>query len=227
MSAGGQTETIVVGVADDDLLTRIALATILEQFDDIHIAWAKEGGQEVLEALEQDQDSVDVVLLDAHMPGLGGVETCEMIKNLRADLPVIILTTFTPDEYLSQALRAGVSGFLVKDDAPEVVADAIRSVHHGAIVFSASVASTLEYKGPEPDPANHADQGLQPNPLTSKEMDVLRLVAESLTNQQIAKRLAIAEPTVKSHVSAILAKLDCTDRVGMVIWGYQNGVLGR
>lgn len=210
-----------VGLADDDLLARRALSAIIGDFDDLELLWAVEDGRRAVDRVVGDptQSEVDVVLLDIQMPGMGGIEACRTLSRERPGLPIIMLTTFDAGVYLADALSAGATGFLTKDEAPDRIADAIRAARRGTGVFSPSATRALSA------PVVALPTAKAPNPLTAKENEVLALVAESLTNQQIARRLGISEATVKTHVSAIITKLDCVDRVGMVTWAFRNDVL--
>lgn len=217
------TVTTRIGLADDDALVRRAIGAILSRFDDLKLLWAVSDGQQAIDRLtldgNPDDHQVDILLLDVQMPVLGGIPACRLLQVLRPELPVIMLTTFDAAGFLGEALSAGAIGFLTKDEAPERIADAIRAARAGNGVFSPSATSALT------SVAGSTLHQAIPNPLTAKEMDVLCLVVESLTNRQIATRLGISEATVKTHVSAILTKLDCTDRVGMVTWAFRSGVI--
>lgn len=216
------TVTTRIGLADDDALVRRAIGAILSRFEDLELLWAVGDGQQAVDRVTADggpDDQVDVLLLDVQMPVLGGIPACRLLQVLRPELPVIMLTTFDAAGFLGDALNAGAIGFLTKDEAPERIADAIRAARAGNGVFSPSATSALT------SVAGSSLHEEVPNPLTAKEMDVLCLVVESLTNRQIATRLGISEATVKTHVSAILTKLDCVDRVGMVTWAFRSGVI--
>lgn len=213
--------TIRVAVVDDDLLSRTALSTILAHFPDIKLAWTAESGTAALALLDSRDKAgggVDVALVDVQMPGISGIETCQELKRRNPQMAVVILTTFTPEQYLGDALAAGAIGFLVKDEAPERIAGAVRAASQSIGVFSPSATNHLQH------PSTSSGAGVS-NPLTDKEAQVAVLVAESLTNQQIARRLAMSESTVKSHISASIVKLDCVDRVGIALWAHRAGLV--
>ncbi|WP_245725684.1 response regulator [Propionibacterium cyclohexanicum] len=193
----------------------------MSRFDDLDLRWAVRDGQQAVDRLTDGNpdDQVDVLLLDVQMPVLGGIPACRLLQAVRPKPPVIMLTTFEAAGFLAEALDAGAIGFLTKDEAPERIADAIRAARAGNGVFSPSATSALT------SVAGSVLHEKSPNPLTAKEMDVLCLVVESLTNRQIAARLGVSEATVKTHISAILTKLDCADRVGMVTWAFRSGAI--
>ncbi|RCK70494.1 DNA-binding response regulator [Desertihabitans brevis] len=171
----------------------------------------------------------DVVLMDVRMPGMNGVEATREIT--RQDGPrVLVLTTFDLDEHVYDALQAGASGFLVKDTPlPELLA-AIRHVHAGDAVVSPSTTRRLlqHFAGPDPRPVPPRDpSGRRLADLTAREHEVLLLVAEGLSNAEIAERLSVEEVTVKTHVGRILAKLGLRDRTQAVVLAFRSGLVGR
>jgi len=223
------TTPIRIGLADDDSLARQALANILSRHDDFEIAWTVADGRQAVDALGEDGSGTHVVLLDIHMPVLDGLAACRTITERHPGLPVLMLTTLDPAARLKDAAAAGASGFLCKDEAIDSLPDAIRAAVRGHAIYSASarrlVSDTLagasDSTGPRPPDRRPAT----PSPLTGQETRIVGLLAEALSNKQIAKHLAISETTVKTHVSAIITKLGCHDRVGVVTWAFRNGVL--
>lgn len=214
-------QPIRVGIADDDILARTSLTTIIDSFQDMNVCWAVESGDAAINNLRENSISIDVLLLDAQMPPEGGVKTCRELKDEFPEISCIIVTTFTPDMFLADALKSGADGFLVKDDTPFLIADAIRMVRHGGKAFSQSAANRFRAL---PDATSSLTRGAI-NPLTARETKILQLVAESLTNRQISTRLGVTPATIKNHISSIIAKLNCTDRVGIVVWGIRNGAI--
>jgi DNA-binding NarL/FixJ family response regulator len=214
--------TIRVLVADDQDLVRAGLVMIVNSQPDLHVvAEAATGEEAVAQTLRH---RVDVVLMDVRMPVMDGIAATVAIQE-RADPPrVIVLTTFDLDEHAFAALRAGASGFLVKSSQAEEVVDAIRTVHAGDAVIAPSttrrlldhVAPTLP--GPAPVPA-----GL--SRLTEREREVLMEVATGASNAEVATKLFLSEATVKTHVGRVLSKLSLRDRVQLVVFAYEHGLV--
>jgi DNA-binding NarL/FixJ family response regulator len=160
--------------------------------------------------------------MDVRMPNLDGIGATRQIVSSGASARVLILTTFDPDEYVYEAIRTGASGFLLKDVEPEELVDAIRVVAAGNALLGASVTTRLLAR------FGQAPAATTPSPLddlTERELDILRLVAEGLTNAEIAARLFVSETTVKTHVSSVLRKLGVRDRVQAVIAAYDAGIV--
>ncbi len=214
--------TIRVVLVDDQAMVRTGLRMVLAAESDIEVVGeAADGAAGVRVVTEQ---KPDVVLLDGRMPGMDGLEAARRI--LAADLPtrVIVLTTFDEDEYVAAALRAGVSGFLLKVSPPEDLVVAVRTVAAGQGLLDPAVTLRVIESfaaAPSPDPVR-AGQLAQ---LTEREVDVLGLVAAGLTNGEIAARLYLGEATVKTHVSRILLKLGLRDRVQAVAFAYESGLV--
>jgi DNA-binding NarL/FixJ family response regulator len=213
--------TIRVIIADDQEVVRAAFTVLLQTQPDIDVvATAADGDAAVDRAREHHPD---VVLMDVRMPNLDGIEATRL---LCADDPapkVIVLTTFDLDEYVYTALAAGASGFLLKDITAQQLFDAVRVVAAGDAMLAPSVTRRLiaQFTAPRPAPRR------TPAELTGRETDVLQLIAEGLSNQEIAVRLVITEETVKSHVSRLLAKLGRRDRTQAAIYAYETGLVAR
>jgi DNA-binding NarL/FixJ family response regulator len=210
---------IRVLLCDDQALVRSGFRMILDARPDLEVVGEAEDG---LQAVELTRTlGPDVVLMDVRMPGLDGIGATRQIVSSGAAARVLILTTFDPDEYVYEAIRAGASGFLLKDVAPEELVDAIRLVAAGNALLGATVTTRLLTRfGQAPvSTAPSLDD------LTERELDILRLVAEGLTNAEIAERLVVSETTVKTHVSSVLRKLGVRDRVQAVIAAYEAGVV--
>jgi DNA-binding NarL/FixJ family response regulator len=208
---------IRVLIADDQPLVRAGLRTILQAYDDIEvIAEAGDGITAVARVREHDPD---VVLMDIRMPRLDGIQATQQLPGQR----IIILTTFNLDQYILDALRAGASGFLLKDAPPRDLAHAIRIVAAGDALLSPAVTRRLvDQLAAGPAPAKPPPDRM--NTLTERELEIFKLVACGLSNAEIARDLFITEGTVKSHVSRMLAKLALRDRVQAAILAYEIGL---
>ncbi len=211
---------IRVLVVDDQALVRSGFRMILEERDDIDVVGEAENEREAVDAALR--TSPDVVLMDVRMPELDGIEATARILAERPDARVLILTTFDLDEYVARALRAGASGFLLKDVRPTQLVDAIRVVAAGDALLAPTVTRRLLDRF-----ADTLDASPPPEleSLTDRELEILRLVADGLSNAEIAERLVVGESTVKTHVSSVLRKLQLRDRVQMVIAAYDAGLV--
>jgi DNA-binding NarL/FixJ family response regulator len=208
-----------VVIADDQPMMRAGFKAVLESTGNIEVvAEAGTGGEAVRAATEL---SPDVVLMDIRMPGMDGIEATRLLPRQR----VLILTTFGLDEYIINALRAGASGFLLKDAPTEEVVAAVRAVAAGDAVLSASVTRQLLDQVARRLPAAVSRQQTKLDSLTQRELEVLRMLASGLSNAEIAGALVVSEATVKSHVSALLGKLGLRDRVQAVIYAYETRLI--
>jgi DNA-binding NarL/FixJ family response regulator len=214
--------TIRVLVVDDQPLIRAGFHKMVEARPDLEVVGeAADGGA----AIEQAARLVpDVVLMDVRMPGMDGLEATRHLAGPGVGNPtkVLILTTFDLDEYVYEALRAGASGFLLKDAPPEELAAAIRVVAKGDALLAPSVTRRLIRRFVGQPPPTTADAGVLKR-LTEREAEVLRLIARGLSNAQIAEELFVSETTVKSHVARVLMKLGLHDRVQAVVLAYETG----
>ena len=226
--------TVRVVLADDQALLRKGFRMILEAEDGIEIVGEAADGSDAVRLVELYRP--DVVLMDVRMPVLDGIEATRAITTSAAgnETRVLILTTFDLDEYAFSALRAGASGFLLKDVPPTELVGAIRTVARGDAVVSPRVTRRLleEYSDKLPDLS--ANGGTGPSgedahpalaQLTDREREVLLAVADGLSNAEIAERLYVSEATVKSHVGRLLAKLGLRDRVQAVVFAFQSGLV--
>ena len=221
---------IRVGLADDDALVRDTLTELLATTEDIRVAWTACDGREALDLLRSPEaPDVQVLLLDVQMPRMDGITLAQRIREDYPDVGVLILTTFVADGVLNRALAAGVRGFIAKEDRVSTLADTIRSVAAGNTVLSpASSAIIGGWSAPTTPAATSPDvsDALPPGvTLSPRESEVLVLMVEALSNRQIATRLHLSETTVKTHVSAIIAKLGVQDRVGAVVYALRNGLV--
>jgi DNA-binding NarL/FixJ family response regulator len=223
--------TIRLVLADDQALLRKGFRMILEAEDDIVVVGEAEDGHGAVRLVELYEP--DVVLMDIRMPSLDGIEATQAITASGVATRVLILTTFDLDEYAFRALRAGASGFLLKDVPPRELAQAIRTVASGDAVVSPRITKRLleEYAHKLPDLSADAGEGegdAVPEAvrhLTEREHEVLLAVADGLSNTEIAARLFVSEATVKSHVGHILTKLGLRDRVQAVVLAFQTGLV--
>jgi DNA-binding NarL/FixJ family response regulator len=215
---------IRVLLADDQALIRAGFRVLVDAAEDLKVVGEAIDGQQAVDLVRRER--ADVVLMDIRMPGVDGLEATRRIcadEDL-AGVKVIILTTFESDEYVYQALRAGASGFLVKDTEPAELLQAVRVVARGDALLSPSVTRRLITdiaSRPERPPAS--DQALAF--LTDREREVMALVAEGLSNDEIAARLFLSPLTAKTHVSRIMTKLSARDRAQLVVLAYETGLV--
>lgn len=217
---------IRVVLVDDQEMVRVGFRMVLEKQPGIEIVGEAGDGDTALELLNR--VTADVVLMDVRMPRLNGVEATRRIR-ARAEAPrVLILTTFDLDEYAYDALRAGASGFLLKDTPIEQVAAAIGHIHNGDAVVAPSTTRRLldHLTRPQPELGHGRDTQARLAELTPREHEVLLLVARGMSNAEIAEELVLAEGTVKVHVGRILTKLGLRDRVQAVVLAYETGLIG-
>lgn len=213
---------ISVLIADDEALVRGGFRSILESQPDIVVVGEAEDG---LDAVEQTAaTSPDVILMDVRMPRLDGIAAASAILAGPRPPKVLILTTFDLDEYVYQALRAGASGFLLKSAPPRELADAVRAVASGDVLLAPRITRRL-IEDFVARPRQGGPPGLAADRLTPRETQVLLLIARGLSNAEIAARLYLSEPTVKTHVTRVLAKLRVRDRVHAVVLAYESGLV--
>ena len=211
--------TLRLLVADDQALMRAGFRMILEAQADLRVVAEAADGVEAVELAQRHRP--DVVLMDIRMPRMDGVEATRRLAGHR----VLILTTFNLDEYVVEALRAGASGFLLKDAPPEELVRAVRVVAAGEALLSPAVTRTLLDRVVQRLPAAAAPVPAVLDDLTERELEVLRLVARGLSNSEIAAHLVVGETTVKTHVSHLLDKLGLRDRVQAVVLAYELGLV--
>jgi DNA-binding NarL/FixJ family response regulator len=213
-------------LADDQPLLRMGFRMVLESQDDLSVVGEAADGREALELTRR--LAPDVVLMDVRMPGMDGIEATRLIVEDGLRSRVLILTTFDLDEYAHAALRAGASGFLLKDALPNDLLSGIRAVASGDAVVAPSVTRRLldTYAHRlSPDAEGELDPELYLEALTPREREVLTQVAQALSNSEIAATLHLTEATVKTHVGRILAKLGMRDRVQLVVFAYDIGLV--
>jgi DNA-binding NarL/FixJ family response regulator/class 3 adenylate cyclase len=212
-----------VMIVDDQALVRAGFRMILEAEPDLDVVGEAADGGEAVE--EWQKLKPDVVLMDVRMPEMDGIEATRRLLAAGAETKVVMLTTFDMDEYVYDALRAGASGFLLKDVPPEQLVAGIRSVASGDALLAPSVTRRVieEFVRRPPSSVRALPTALES--LTARELEVLKLVARGLSNAEIAKELFVSETTVKTHVAHVLMKLDLRDRVQAVVLAYESGLI--
>ncbi len=216
---------IRVLLADDQELVRSGFRMLIDSEDDMEVVAEAPDGLETLKILST--QPVDVVLMDIRMPVMDGVEATRRITASGAPVRVLVLTTFDLDEYVFAALKAGASGFLLKDARPGELLSAIRNVAAGdAVMAPSATRRLLDHVVPTlPNAPGQQDQRL--DVLTDREREVLVEVAKGATNSEIASTLYMAEGTVKTHIGRLLSKLKCRDRVGLVLLAIEAGLVRK
>lgn len=212
---------IRVLVVDDQALVRAGFRMILEAEHDVEVVGEAADGVEAVAAVRRLRP--DIVLMDVRMPNLDGIAAARQILAGDAAARVVMLTTFDMDEYVYDALRAGASGFLLKDVPPERLVAGIRAVVSGEALLAPSITRRLIEGFVHRKPARALPGGV--NELTAREREVLELMARGLSNAEIAAVFVVSETTVKTHVARVLAKLELRDRVQAVVFAYECGLV--
>jgi DNA-binding NarL/FixJ family response regulator len=213
---------IRVVIADDQDLVRTGFRAILNSEPDIEVVGEASDGREAVEICRQLRP--DVILMDIRMPHLDGLEaTRQIVTDPQSKPRVLILTTFDLDEYVYEALRFGASGFLLKDNPVDHLLTAVRVVAQGEALIAPSITKRLIAEFTRRKPTNAKPEQLRT--LTEREFDVLKLVAQGLTNAEIAEELYVGEATIRTHVGHILTKLGLRDRVQVVVLAYETGLI--
>ncbi|MEE1797922.1 response regulator [Streptomyces sp. NPDC101062] len=215
--------SIRVMLVDDQMLLRTGFRMVLAAQPDMDVVAEAGDGAEAIENLRSTE--VDVVLMDVRMPRLDGVEATRRICAVPDAPKVLILTTFDLDEYAFSGLKAGASGFMLKDVPPGELLNAIRAVHSGDSVVAPSTTRRLLDRFAPLLPSSSKPQNKELERLTDREREVMMLVAQGLSNGEIAGRLVLSEATVKTHVGRILTKLGLRDRVQVVVLAYESGLV--
>jgi NarL family two-component system response regulator LiaR len=215
------TETISILITDDHALVRHGIRDFLELQADLSVVGEASSGEEAVRVAGE--LAPDVVLMDLVMPGIGGVEATRQVKQASPHSQIIVLTSYHEDEYIFPALRAGAISYVLKDIGPDELADTIRKAARGESVLHPRVAARVvqEVRG-----ARNATPNLFTD-LSDRELEVLRLIADGLSNAEIARKLIISEKTVKGHVSNILGKLHMLDRTQAAVYAWQQGLVAR
>lgn len=213
---------IRVLLVDDQELARAGLRTILRAAHGFEVVGEAADGDEVVDAVRR--TAPDVVVMDVRMPRVDGVQATAALGSAGLDTPVLVLTTFGDDDALAAALRAGASGFCLKDAAAEDIQRAVRAVADGQGWLDPAVWSRVLSRYRD-DPATDPGARRRLESLTARELDVLRLVGRGRTNTEIALQLVVGEGTVKTHIGRLFAKLSVRDRAGAVVFAFDHGVV--
>ncbi|MEU9102353.1 response regulator transcription factor [Streptomyces sp. NPDC048361] len=212
--------TIKVLIVDDQMMVREGFSVLLGAQPDIEVVGEAVDGREAVAQVQALRP--DVVLMDIRMPHMNGIEATREIVAADASSKVLVLTTFDLDEYVYQALRAGASGFLLKDASARQLADGVRVVASGEALLAPSVTRRLINEFARVLPTRAASPTGEVEELTDRETEVLVLIAQGLSNQEIAGRLVVAESTIKTHVSRVLVKLGLRDRTQAAVYAYET-----
>ena len=215
--------TVRVLLCDDQALVRSGFRMVLEARADMEVVGEAEDGARALELAAHCRP--DVILMDVRMPVMDGVEATRRLARAGTRARIVILTTFDSDEYVYEALRAGASGFLLKDVQPRQLVDAIRVVARGEALLAPTVTRRLLDRFAHTLPERGRTTPASLSELTERELEVLTMLASGLSNAELAERLFLSETTVKTHVSSILRKLGLRDRVQAVVVAYQAGLV--
>ena len=215
--------SIRVVLVDDHALMRQGISTILSAQPDLEVVGEAGSGEEALDVVRRTRP--DVVCMDVEMPGIGGLEaTRQLVADPDVSAHVLMLTTFEREDYLIAALEAGASGFLLKNARPEHLVDGVRAIASGeALIAPELTRAVIERAVSRTAPGGPG--GTLPEQLTEREGEVLRLIAQGLSNDEIAEQLVIGRATVKTHVSNVLMKLSLRDRVQAVAFAYRSGLV--
>ncbi|PRX46731.1 LuxR family two component transcriptional regulator [Prauserella shujinwangii] len=214
---------IRVTVVDDQTIVRHGIRGLLELSGEVHVVGEAADGDEALALVTGEPP--DVLLLDLRMPGRDGIATLEALRERGSTVPTLVLTTFDDDELVLRALRAGAHGYLLKDVTLEQLVDAIRTLAGGGTLVQPALTERLVRRTGQLPRQEEFDDLPPPRPLTTRETDILRLLAGGYANREIAEALHLAEGTVKNHVSNLLTKLGVRDRTRAVLRALQHGLL--
>lgn len=212
-------DPVTVAIVDDDAIVRAALVAYLNSAEGFVVRHELTNGAEAVTAVTQ--DPVDVVIMDVRMPKLDGIQATAALRTTLPDLKILVITSFDEDGAVRDALRAGANGFLLKDTSPSGLVDAIRAVMQGTSVVSPGPITSLllnDKRGARPTPA--PELGLSP-----RELEILRLLCAAYSNTEIAEALFVSDSTVKTHVSAIMAKMQVPSRLKAVVRAYELGLV--
>lgn len=214
-------------IADDQQLIRDSLKIVLDTNDTIEVIGAVSNGVEVIRAVRENRP--DVVLMDIRMPEMDGVQCTQIIKENYPEIKIIILTTFDDDEYIFSALKYGASGYLLKGISMEQLVEAIHKVYKGNAMINGDIATKvldMFSKMAQNDISISVEKDAEKE-ITESEWKVVRLVAEGMSNKEIATKLYLTEGSVRNYLSSILRKLDLRDRTQLAIWAVQTGALKK
>lgn len=208
-------------LVDDEKLIRDGLKIILESYDDIEVIDVCSNGREALEACKK--STPNVVLMDIRMPQCDGVTGTKLIKEQFKDIKILILTTFNDVEYIQEALKYGASGYILKDSDYDLIYEGIKACIKGTIVINQEVANKMLGSGLKTNKKNLEDVKIRYN-LNSKEINIIKEIANGLSNKEIGERLFLSEGTIKNNISNILSKLSLRDRTQLTIFAFKNDI---
>lgn len=214
---------IRVLLVDDQTLVRQGIQSLLSLADSVDVVAQANDGQEAFDYLKANATSIDVVLMDIRMPNVNGIEALKLIKEHQLDTPVVMLTTFDDHESVIQAIQAGAKGYLLKDVSLETLVEAIETVHKGETLIQPAITERL-IKGLQGIKGDFEASEL-PEKLSTRETEILRLMAAGCSNREMAESLFKSEGTIKNQVSSILAKLGVRDRTRAVLKAIELGIL--
>ncbi len=210
-----------IAIVDDEQLIREGLKIIFSSYDDIEVVATGSDGNEAVEICKEHKP--DLVLLDIRMPNCNGVDATKKIKQLDFDTKILILTTFTDSEYIQTAIQNGASGYLLKDSSPELIYDGIKAAVSGNMVINPDLAQNI-FQNNQPKEKTDVSEIMEKYDLSQKELELIRLVAEGLSNKEIAHKQHLSEGTIKNYISNIFLKLFVSDRTQLAIFAYKNGI---
>jgi len=211
-------QAIRVLIVDDHTIVRKGIRALLAEIEGIEVVGEAADGQEAITQAET--LCPDVILMDLDMPRLDGIEATRQIKASQPDSRILVMTSFATDDKVLPAIKAGALGYLLKESAPDDLVQAIHQIHRGESSLHPAVARKVLQEIAQP-----SDQPPTPNPLTEREVEVLLLVAQGLSNPDIARKLNISDPTVRSHVSNILGKLQLATRIQAALYALREGLV--
>lgn len=214
---------IRVLIADDQTIVRQGLRMMLEQFDIIQVVGEATNGEEALKYCELWQPHL--ILMDIRMPGMDGVEATKRIKQVYPQTNILILTTFTDDQYIFEALQHGASGYLLKDVTPDKLVEAIQIAQEGGAIIHPQVASKMIHQMKDWQSPIQQEKDERVAMLTERELEILQYLGQGLSNQEIAEKVYITQGTVKNHISSLLQKLECRDRTQLALFAVKNHLL--
>ncbi len=210
--------SIRVLIVDDHTIVRKGIRALLAEIAGIEVVGEADNGQEAIAQAETLHP--DVILMDLAMPKMDGIEATRQIKASQPESRILVMTSFAADDKVFPAIKAGALGYLLKESAPEDLVQAIRQIHRGESSLHPTIARKVLQEITHP-----SDRPPTPNPLTEREAEVLRLVAQGLSNQDIAKKLNISDPTVRTHVSNIMGKLHLATRIQAALYALREGLV--
>lgn len=212
-------DKIKIAIIDDEKLIREGLKIILSSYKDIDVVAMGENGYEALELCKLNE--IDLILMDIRMPVCDGVEGTKIIKNDFPDIKVLILTTFKDIEYIQEALKNGASGYLLKDSSYDLIYEGIKAAVIGNIVIHPDVATNILNLTPIETDLKEICESYG---LNNKECDIIKYIADGLSNKEIGEKLFLSEGTIKNNVSTILSKLGLRDRTQIVVFAFKNNI---